>query len=464
MLEERLEALKTELQTISPELITLFNPPATPALIAQAEAAVGRSFPAELRALYQIHNGQKQGAGLFFDWPFLTLEEMVQEWTLWSKMDEMYRLDFDVDAISVPRGYIKEMYVSPAWLPIAKDYGGNHYAIDLDPAAKGQVGQVIVFGRDYDYKYVLANSLAELFDYYTERLKTAEYDFEEGGSIYIDPPQVQEPSAAYGSAQWPQSGQSTAYDDVAAWQQSLSPAWQKALRDILENVTDFNQLNTIYHLSLLRAPINDLTPVTMFTELRELIASVTPIRSVEPLAALPYLKKVVLGNTPLETLDGLQMCYNLANLSLSGSKVSDLSPLAGLPNLKKLNISGTPVASLDSIANLTHLIALDVARTAITSLAAINGFPTLLRLNISQTTITDLSILPTFPRLSAIDISDLAITDFSPLAACQNIATIACTYDQFLILKDRLPYKPNISIVGEMTDDQKEIWRDYLNP
>lgn len=43
---------------------------------------------------------------------------------------------------------------------MVRDWGGNNLAIDLAPGPKGQWGQVILFGRDYDTKYVVARSWA----------------------------------------------------------------------------------------------------------------------------------------------------------------------------------------------------------------------------------------------------------------------------------------------------------------
>jgi len=41
---------------------------------------------------------------------------------------------------------------------MARDWGGNNLAIDLAPGPAGKWGQVILFGRDYDCKYVVARS------------------------------------------------------------------------------------------------------------------------------------------------------------------------------------------------------------------------------------------------------------------------------------------------------------------
>ncbi|CAI4211412.1 unnamed protein product, partial [Parascedosporium putredinis] len=62
----------------------------------------------------------------------------------------------DVDA---PNS-VQKVYAHPAWIPLVRDWGGNNLAVDLAPGPSGTWGQIILFGRDYDCKYVVARSWA----------------------------------------------------------------------------------------------------------------------------------------------------------------------------------------------------------------------------------------------------------------------------------------------------------------
>ena len=88
----------------------------------------------------------KSGPGLFFGLPFLSLDEVLNEWRVWKRIEEEEFLNFD--AFLIPAKCIKETYVNYKWIPISKDYGGNNIGIDVDPDEKGEMGQVINFGRD----------------------------------------------------------------------------------------------------------------------------------------------------------------------------------------------------------------------------------------------------------------------------------------------------------------------------
>ncbi|GAA5444774.1 hypothetical protein Misp06_02964 [Microbulbifer sp. NBRC 101763] len=120
----------------------------------------------------------------------LSIDEMLDEWSKWSRGEEKFIDNWDVNSISVPQGYIKEVIFNRKWFPFSMDYGGNNFTLDMDPGPKGKPGQVIVFGRDYDTKYVLADSLSEFFNYYIDCLKCGNYTVENDEYIDIDMPKL----------------------------------------------------------------------------------------------------------------------------------------------------------------------------------------------------------------------------------------------------------------------------------
>jgi cell wall assembly regulator SMI1 len=155
------------------------------------------SLPMEVRESLQIHDGQERGGmptGIIFGCMLLDCEEMVQEWENWKKVNAEYlnqpvnfkpatplkalggsssstsrapsnqpgnphwRQDLLSRQDSQPPNAIQKVYAHPAWIPMVRDWGGNNLAIDLAPGPAGKWGQVILFGRDYDCKYVVARS------------------------------------------------------------------------------------------------------------------------------------------------------------------------------------------------------------------------------------------------------------------------------------------------------------------
>jgi cell wall assembly regulator SMI1 len=75
-----------------------------------------------------------------------------------SSQNPLWRQDLLAKQDSQPSGAIQRVYAHPAWIPLVRDWGGNNLAVDLAPGPTGKWGQVILFGRDYDCKYVVARS------------------------------------------------------------------------------------------------------------------------------------------------------------------------------------------------------------------------------------------------------------------------------------------------------------------
>ncbi|KAK3944149.1 putative glucan synthesis regulatory protein [Diplogelasinospora grovesii] len=170
------------------------------------------TLPQDVRESLAIHDGQERGGtptGIIFGSMLLDCEEIVQEWENWRKVNQEFladtatiikpsvplkalggsssssgqassskagpsnsrpasphnpnwRQDLLAKQDCVPPNAVQKAYAHPAWIPLVRDWGGNNLAVDLAPGPKGQWGQIILFGRDYDTKYVVARSWASL--------------------------------------------------------------------------------------------------------------------------------------------------------------------------------------------------------------------------------------------------------------------------------------------------------------
>lgn len=181
------------------------------------------SLPQDVRESLQIHDGQERGGnptGIIFGSMLLDCEEIVQEWENWRKVNQEFLLEptFPRPAVPpktqgssshastsaaasssaptsprrgnwrqellarqdcVPPNAVQKAYAHPAWIPLVRDWGGNNLAIDLAPGPKGQWGQVILFGRDYDTKYVVARSWAAFLGVVADDLKSGRWFIDE---------------------------------------------------------------------------------------------------------------------------------------------------------------------------------------------------------------------------------------------------------------------------------------------
>jgi len=189
-----------------PELYDQLSEGCTQNDINELEHELDCSLPIEVRESIQCHDGQERGGrptGILFSCMLLDCEEIVQEWRNWQVVNEEY-LSTNHSSVSInmsssksvagpsssgtpsvsgslatstgpnplwrqelmerqdsqPARAIQRAYAHAGWIPLARDWGGNNIAIDLAPGPTGKWGQVILFGRDYDCKYVVARSWA----------------------------------------------------------------------------------------------------------------------------------------------------------------------------------------------------------------------------------------------------------------------------------------------------------------
>ncbi|MFK4084046.1 SMI1/KNR4 family protein [Kribbella sp. NPDC020789] len=149
-------------------------PGATAAELAAFETSVGMEVPAELRELWALCGGQATidaGVGVFPGLDFLGPGAASKEWLMWRRLrdespaDEMAELSSL--ATSRPAGAIAASYSCAGWIPVWRmEMAPDYVGIDLEPGPTGTVGQIITFGRDQDDKVVVAESLAEVVEFF----------------------------------------------------------------------------------------------------------------------------------------------------------------------------------------------------------------------------------------------------------------------------------------------------------
>ncbi|WBW73006.1 beta-glucan synthase adaptor protein Smi1 [Schizosaccharomyces osmophilus] len=167
------------------ELYCQLCPGATAADVDSLEYELECTLPRDVRESMYIHDGQDRGGhltGILFGVTLLDIEEIEEESELWRRVAQSYaeatiagKIDQAVASrqSSFPPGAVQCVYAHPGWIPLAKDFVGNNIAVDLAPGPAGHWGQVILFGRDQDTKYVIARSWADF-------LAIVAYDMENG--------------------------------------------------------------------------------------------------------------------------------------------------------------------------------------------------------------------------------------------------------------------------------------------
>ncbi|KAF2484560.1 hypothetical protein BDY17DRAFT_309766 [Neohortaea acidophila] len=212
----------------------------------ELEHELDLSLPPEVRESLQMHDGQERGGlptGVVFGCMLLDCEEILQEWQQWRTINEVYLSDKQTYTIpqapikafagsssspaapiaqaqqsgnpqwkqelldkqdSQPSNAIQKAYAHPAWIPLARDWGGNNICVDLAPGPTGKWGQVILMGRDYDCKYVVSRSWSAFLATLADDMNTDKW--------FID-----EDTKELKLREFKQQGVEPAYIDILRW-------------------------------------------------------------------------------------------------------------------------------------------------------------------------------------------------------------------------------------------------------
>lgn len=156
----------------APAMARALKPGVTDEEIRKIEAGMGGlTFPEDVKASYRRHNGYSLGSFLMDQSILHDLSRMFRGQSGWED-----RLGYDLTR--KPKylsGPIQPVWWHPAWLTLTGDGAGNHWCIDLAPAAGGQVGQIISFDHEVGPTNVLATSFHELLATFTDQLEAGTY-------------------------------------------------------------------------------------------------------------------------------------------------------------------------------------------------------------------------------------------------------------------------------------------------
>lgn len=223
----------------NPDLNATLGDPVTQNDIIHAEEDLEISFPPSVKTSMMIHDGQEDlqsmpgTSGLVYGLQLMTLDQIVTSTQWWrsvaknlrgrtgnnnnnnsngsnSKQEiinstvtsstssptpagafshqfpqSQFKLPYIPEQKSIPPGAIQPVYAHPSWLPLVTDNAGNNIGIDLAPGATGTYGQVIIFGRDFDTKFVIADNWGEFLLLFANDLEAGNWYLVDDGGDYF---------------------------------------------------------------------------------------------------------------------------------------------------------------------------------------------------------------------------------------------------------------------------------------
>lgn len=179
-------------RTVAPETVGNLNPPAGPDQIAKLLETVPGA-PKELVALLEIHNGEEPISWISVlpnGMQLMDVESILQfqAYQTGTSDDFMENID-ELVADNIkdrPVGPVKHVFSYSKRVPFAQLNGDVIWYLDLDPASGGKVGQVVEEDAECMRLRVIADSLDDLFEKYSQDIRIGAFHADDKGQIVND--------------------------------------------------------------------------------------------------------------------------------------------------------------------------------------------------------------------------------------------------------------------------------------
>jgi Leucine-rich repeat (LRR) protein len=186
----------------------------------------------------------------------------------------------------------------------------------------------------------------------------------------------------------------------------------------LTDISILSSFTGLEELVLIENQITDITPLAALINLRLLDLSTNAVTDISPLAHTAALQTLSLANNDIQDISPLAGLYQLTSLNLLSNKnIATVSPLASLTNLETLILDNVPVGGeISALANKHELRELSMANAQLTTITPLSGLTLLTSLNMRDNDIMDLSPLSSLARLKTLDLqSNFNVASIQPL-------------------------------------------------
>ncbi|MDO5696270.1 MAG: pneumococcal-type histidine triad protein [Eubacteriales bacterium] len=167
--------------------------------------------------------------------------------------------------------------------------------------------------------------------------------------------------------------------------------WLAGVRAInIGEIKDPLKRNGLSYLTGLRllavgyTPIDDISPVLQFKELKHLWIPNTGISDFTFLEKMPNLIGVDISQLNLSSIDFLKKHKNLTSISAAGNHLTNIDVLAEMPNLETLNFDYNELTDLSPLLNADKLHVISFEHNRIADLSPLNNKPVLEKLFIGD--------------------------------------------------------------------------------
>lgn len=395
-----------------PECKKCFSPGVNQQVLQELEGIVGFSLPTNFKGLYLEINGEKQYIGSILGFELMSIEKIIREYKILQ--------DAPYSVMSNEMDKVKEGKFQKGWVPFADDGSGSFIVMDLEPASKGSIGQIITVDRDSDISYVLASSLEELI----EKIS----DFLEDGRLALEEEEY---------FKW---GRGHLFDDISLYFNkpeskeewiAIDPYFAQFFKDeVVDNCVTKQNLQLRKRLYLPAYSDREVEEVSLnilehMPNLKELIIHINKIKDFSALTKLKGLKQLVILSTAFteENLSYLRALTNLSELTLVKMRLDNFEKMGLEDNLRRLNLIDIQASDYSYLANYKKLIELKIEKGNCNELNFLEQLHKLQQLELEKVRVKDIYFLEKLPNLETLKISTKIEDEESlkMLSSCQKL-------------------------------------------
>lgn len=355
-------------------------------------------LPDSFLYLYKEYDGENSHApGIFAGFSWMCNAQIVADQTILANaISEKYS--------NLPH-QIQEVAYADYWIPFAHDHSGSYLAIDVNPGAKGNKGQVISLDRNSDEVYVIAKSFDDFCNFVLQSIANEKIviEQEDEGLIFC-----WKSGHLFNDLNFLHTPAINGYVELAGyWREYFKNKSQdnKIAISELEKISQLvvNDRNTAY-----KGPVS-FDIFRYCPNLTELVCHSNSVVSFEFLTDLSKLKKFYVKSTAFteNSLKYLSACSSLKDLGLISMSLGSLGELSALP-IKTLALVNTQIDDIDSIILLKDLSELRVEGLQAESFDFISNLKKLKILNFQKVNIANFDFLQGL-KLTEFRVNNIAV-------------------------------------------------------